>query len=122
MKDIDRLKDYRKKYKRYYGIEFDRSYAIHHIDGNHENNDMRNLLLLPTELHSRYHFLRSCVEHGDRPSLDISSNIYGNLARGWYYEQLDNFLKCQEECGKRYDFKLYLDGELPNIHGITLEG
>lgn len=30
--------------------------------------------------------------------------------------------KCQEECGKWYDFKLYLDGELPNIHGITLEG
>ena len=65
MKDLDRLKGYRKKYKRYYGIEFDRSYAIHHIDGNHENND---------------------------------------------------------ECGKWYDFKLYLDGELPNIHGITLEG
>lgn len=82
MKDINRLKDYRRKYKRYYGIEFDRSYATHHIDGNRENNDMGNPLLLPTELRSRYRFLRSCVEHGDRPSLDISSNVHGITLEG----------------------------------------
>lgn len=32
MKDINKLKDYRLKYKRYYDIDFDKDYAIHHID------------------------------------------------------------------------------------------
>ena len=55
MKDINKLKDYRLKYKRYYNIEFDNNYDIHHIDFNHNNNDISNLILLPKELHTKYH-------------------------------------------------------------------
>ena len=51
MKDINKLKDYRLKYKRYYNIDYDSSFDIHHIDINHENNDIKNLLLLPRSLH-----------------------------------------------------------------------
>ena len=43
MKDIEKLKDYRKKYKRYFGIDFGKEYAIHHIDGDHSNNDINNI-------------------------------------------------------------------------------
>ena len=57
MKDTEKLKNYRLKYKRHYHIDFDSGYDIHHIDGNHENNDIDNLLLLPKELHARYHML-----------------------------------------------------------------
>jgi hypothetical protein len=69
MKDINELKDYRLKYKRYYGIEFNSDYAIHHIDFNHNNNDISNLLLLPKDLHNRYHQLVNELggvdEHGN---------------------------------------------------------
>lgn len=57
MKDINDLKNYRLKYKRYYDIDFDKSYDIHHIDFNRKNNDINNLLLLPKTLHSTYHLL-----------------------------------------------------------------
>lgn len=56
MKDTNKLKNYRLKYKRYYGIDFGSDYVIHHIDFDRNNNDISNLLLLPTELHQRYHF------------------------------------------------------------------
>lgn len=55
MKDINQLKDYRKKYKRYYGIEFGSEYAVHHIDFDRSNNNIENLLLLPRGLHNKYH-------------------------------------------------------------------
>ena len=47
--------DYRRYYKEYYSIDFGSEYSIHHIDQNRENNDIRNLILLPRKLHSRFH-------------------------------------------------------------------
>lgn len=55
MKKAEDLKNYRTKYKRYYDIDFDKDYAIHHIDGNRDNNDIGNLLLLPRSLHNKFH-------------------------------------------------------------------
>lgn len=46
---------YRTIYKKHYGIKFSSEYVIHHIDENRENNDIKNLLLLPRVLHSKYH-------------------------------------------------------------------
>ena len=62
MRDTDKLKGYRAKYKRHYGINFDSGYVIHHIDGNRQNNDINNLLLLPLSLHSKYHEHKKQVE------------------------------------------------------------
>lgn len=61
MKDINELKNYRAKYKRFYNIEFGKEYAIHHIDLDRTNNDISNLLLLPTELHSKYHLILNAI-------------------------------------------------------------
>lgn len=48
--------DYRKKYEDYFGIELGDDMDVHHIDFNRENNDIDNLLAIPSELHTRYHF------------------------------------------------------------------
>lgn len=61
MKDINRLKGYRLKYKKYYNIDFSNNYEIHHIDLNHNNNDIENLLLLPKKLHRKYHYYINCL-------------------------------------------------------------
>lgn len=47
--------DYRRYYKQRYGIEFGSDYEIHHIDMNRSNNDIKNLILLPKELHHKIH-------------------------------------------------------------------
>lgn len=48
--------NYRQYYKTYYNIDFGKEYEIHHIDQDRNNNDISNLLLLPSSIHSRFHF------------------------------------------------------------------
>lgn len=50
---------YRKKYQDYFKIQFGKEYDIHHIDFNHENNNIENLLLLPKDLHQRLHKVKT---------------------------------------------------------------
>lgn len=61
MKDTSKLKDYREKYKRFYNIEFGAEYVVHHIDLDRTNNDISNLLLLPRELHAKYHLILNAI-------------------------------------------------------------
>ena len=46
---------YRNLYKKHYGIDFDDSLEVHHINGNRKDNEINNLILLPKELHQQYH-------------------------------------------------------------------
>lgn len=72
--------DYRKKYEEYYGIKISDEYEIHHMDLNHSNNDMSNLLLIPKKLHKKYHYLIngiSCnVKNGLLSGVNVKVNIY----------------------------------------------
>lgn len=53
--------DYRQLYKEHYGLEFGSDMEVHHIDFDRSNNDINNLLLLPSSLHSKYHFVYSML-------------------------------------------------------------
>ncbi len=46
---------YAKYYEKYFGIEIPDGFVIHHIDSNRQNNHIDNLLMIPNELHNRYH-------------------------------------------------------------------
>jgi len=54
------MKDYRKLYEQYYGpIPRDtngRTYEIHHIDGNHKNNEPKNLIAVSIQEHYNIHY------------------------------------------------------------------
>lgn len=56
---MDKGGNYRQLYKEWYGIEFGRDMAVHHIDYDRTNNEIDNLLLLPMELHIQYHVIMS---------------------------------------------------------------
>lgn len=47
--------NYRKYYGDFYKINFDTSFDVHHIDGNRNNNDISNLILLPKVCHTVLH-------------------------------------------------------------------
>ena len=49
------MEKYRKDYQEFYGIELSSDMDIHHIDGNHKNNDMDNLIAIPSSLHAKLH-------------------------------------------------------------------
>ena len=56
--------NYRKIYERHHGSipkdKFGRTYEIHHLDGNHHNNSINNLLALTIQQHYDIHY-----EQGD---------------------------------------------------------
>ena len=122
-----RKTDYRKIYKDYYGIEFSNEYQIHHLDLDRTNNEIWNLLLLPKKLHQQYHFFLNATMPfaTDKPFERVfDARICGNLAESSNYsrDMLQRFADVLDECAKWYDYKLYLEGCLDNIHHIHLEG
>lgn len=55
------MMNYRKLYERHYGIKIPKGFHVHHIDGNRENNTIRNLILLPGKIHSELHFIKNSL-------------------------------------------------------------
>ena len=97
--------DYRRHYKQRYDIEFGSDYDIHHIDMNHENNDITNLILLPKVLHQKLHkTFRECPIKGtDVFTFEYCSNqlICGVLADNLQaaaevYEECQYWASCKE--------------------------
>lgn len=90
------MKDYRKLYKEYYGIEFGKEFAIHHIDGNRNNNEISNLLLLPLSLHSKYHAYKfefeSCCEYKLECGLTYGDMMARSLQL-FYFDRLYSVLQ-----------------------------
>lgn len=109
--------NYRKLFSNHYGIEIPKKYDIHHIDLNHENNSIENLMILPAALHKRYHFLKNIVTSRQFP-VQISGSSMGS--KSYYLDASKKFIETLEQCNKWYDYKLYLDGAMPNIHSFSI--
>ena len=108
---------YNKKFKQHYGIDFGNDYIIHHIDGDHGNDDISNLMLLPRNLHSQYHVLKRIIDNHA-----LSTTITGNesCAENYYLHYYERFIAVLNECNRWYDYKMFLMGRIPNIHGIEI--
>lgn len=108
--------NYRKYYKKYYGIEFGKEYEIHHIDLNRNNNNIDNLVLLPKELHARYHFYLNNLaiyRTDEKYKLEIDFRVHGNNACNLSYTHniIKGLIETLNECSKWYDYKFNLDLE-----------
>lgn len=123
-KEISKIKDYRREFKKYYNLELSEEYDIHHIDLNHENNDMNNLMILPKILHIKYHSLLNDLRISKPIKLiTLDLKIHGNQINlnSYNLQIIKDLINVLDECAKWYDYKLYLDGKLNNIHGIKLD-
>lgn len=90
-----RKRGYRKVYEDYYGIKIPAGMVIHHIDEDPENNDPKNLLMLPSELHQRYHTCKNAM-------LAILPHFDGELRRynQYSFAVLADFAEVLRECQK----------------------
>lgn len=115
------MKQYRNYFKSYYNLNFSKDYEVHHIDLNHNNNDITNLMLLPKKLHNKYHFLLNAVQ-GNQFEKVFNAKITGNAINSELYNlgMAEQLIEVLNECNKWYDYKMYLDGCLHNIHDIDL--
>jgi hypothetical protein len=121
MKDINKLKNYRLKYKRYYNIDFDNTYEIHHIDFNRNNNNIENLLLLPKKLHTKYHFYLQELDllnwKTGKIELNIKINQFGLLPYT-NDNEIIKFLEVYNECIKWLNYKERLEFNKRNRSNI----
>jgi len=120
------MEDYRKIYKEKYNIDFSDKYDVHHLNLNHNDNEIDNLLLLPKELHHSYHELLKTLEteYDENPfSKHLYAQIHSTVFNGNYYNliMMKQFIDVLLECNKWYDYKLFLEGKIPNIHNIILD-
>lgn len=70
--------DYRKIYEQHYNITLENDMVIHHIDLDRSNNDISNLLMLPRNLHSKYHMcLNALRRSGERTIISYDAKISG---------------------------------------------
>lgn len=109
--------NYRKIYKDHYGIEFSKEYAVHHIDGDRENNDINNLILLPSKLHSKYHFYKNIIDGWDK---DTSlSGLYPNT---YLLDAIRKFADACDECYYYYRMKHQMEmGVSPKYFGFDVK-
>lgn len=114
------MKNYKTYFEKYYNIKIPKNYEIHHIDLNHNNNDINNLMVLPKELHQEYHRLLN--EYSRYGTKKIEFLISGNMVgtESYFINLLNELTDIIKECNKWYDYKKYLDGQIPNIHYIKI--
>lgn len=103
--------NYRKFYKDYYNIDFDKTFQVHHLDFDRNNNDISNLLLLPKELHQRYHTYLQQLDLIDWKSgkLEISTRIDQRRFDMFTDDVLLEFLETVKECEQWLMYKQQLD-------------
>ncbi len=107
-----REKSYRKIWIENCG-EIPDGYDIHHIDGDRNNNDISNLLALPSELHRKYHIAREGVVcfQGDLFELSIASGMIGDALKSI----APVLLECEKYCSIKADLMMYRSMRLPNV-------
>lgn len=93
---------YRDYYKKFFEIQFDNSFDIHHINGNREDNDISNLVLLPKILHRTLHkvlynasFCESAFDYILHFST-IDDKTYKNIKDLFYWVDLKEQATCEK--------------------------
>lgn len=82
------MKDYRKIWEEHYGPipvdEYGRTYEIHHIDGNRQNNDISNLDCMLIQKHYDTHYLQkdygACLLIAKR--MNLPANYLSEIQKG----------------------------------------
>lgn len=107
---------YRKFYKKYYKIDFSNDYVVHHIDGNRDNNNIENLVMLPKALHTKYHILKTLLENEETIMQSFPTKIVGNCVgpENYHRQVVHEFEKVLDECNKWFDYKMFLEQNITN--------
>lgn len=94
--------NYRKIYEMTLMEKIPKNFEIHHIDLNHNNNDIKNLIAIPKSLHQNFHKCINDIER-ERIKCDFEfEDLYkvgGNYALTWCVitQTMENYLLYAKE-------------------------
>lgn len=115
------MKDYSKYYKEYYKINFGNEFVIHHIDENHENNNIENLLLMPRTLHTAYHVRKAIYQARSGGKLNIGLTYYDSCQRQLDVYEFDKMLEVLQQLQFWIEQKFLADTEYFNAYYMFKE-
>jgi len=94
------MKSYRKIYEEFYNIKIPNGYEIHHIDFNHSNNDIKNLVMLPKELHKDLHYYYNEFERSKQNyTLEDITVFSGEVnSKSFFMFNLINYCEVLKKC------------------------
>jgi hypothetical protein len=115
--------DYRKFYEEKTGEEIPEGFEVHHLDFDRENNNIKNLVALPSAIHMIYH---SCLKEFEsipaiRPEDLIPKSIldHGSGYTQFLFSQISTVIRkinpTMSEITRWISYRDFLLGELPNI-------
>lgn len=93
--------NYRKFYQEQTEVELPKDFDVHHIDGNRKNNDIMNLIALPSKLHHQYHFFQG----SETEIKEIEFNI--NVNPQSYFYTINQLTKLALVVSEMHKFLLY---------------
>ena len=102
-------KSYREKYKQHYGIEFRKDFVVHHIDEDRGNNDISNLILIPRDLHSKYHHCKTMIEIQTKEGFNYKLTYSASCVRSLQFSYFDELREVLKELQKWIDYKFRAD-------------
>ena len=109
--------DYRKYYEERTNKKIPKTFIIHHIDFDKNNNEIENLVALPNDKHLKYHKLFPFLF--PFPDLVIKGNSEtGGGYFGMFIENLQELYKIYKECQSWVDYRNFLLGLIDDIHSI----
>ena len=87
--------NYRRFYQDKLGIVLEKSYHVHHIDSNRNNNNIVNLVALPKSLHLMYHSKKAKYEF--IISLINECNYFFSCEHKKYFNAIKEFMDIKNE-------------------------
>lgn len=94
--------DYRKIFEDFNGVKIPKGYHIHHIDGNHNNNNPENLEMLTPDEHAKKHgFLNNFIMAQSKACEKAVSSLRKKENREKMSVSLKNSLRHKEAIKKR---------------------
>lgn len=111
--------NYRRFYEKMCNIKIPKNYEVHHIDFDRNNNNIMNLVLLPKELHNKYHtLLDKYLSRSYEVVIKLQSSIQMGYGINEYISKMDldtikEFIDVWYECVKYVDYRNYLLGIIP---------
>lgn len=100
-------KDYRKAYKEYYRLEFGNEFDVHHINLDRTCNSVGNLILLPRDVHKRWHQALFYIDKAEMTGLTLAPFDACHL--GLHVNGIERVYKSMIELAPWVEFRNSLD-------------
>lgn len=93
-------------------------FSVHHINHDHNDNRVENLLLMPKRMHNKYHYLHTFVQRTCLSKMDLDLNLI------WQQETVREFVDIKVDmcCLLQSQYEVRNMRRLYALQGVEFDG